>query len=211
MSAENPAAKPDRRTRRTRRLLKEALFACILEKGYDAVTIEDITRRADLGRTTFYLHYRDKEELLLESVDAIAEELLERIPYPRLSTPPVSDEMPLIQNSILIIFQHAYENAPLYRVILRGEGAARVSGRLQQIISQVAAETIRIRVAAGQLPAAIGVPLDIFVNYFAGALQALITWWLESGTIYSPEEMALTFYRLFFIGGRSALLEPPIQ
>ena len=72
----------DRRGRRTRRQLKEALFALILEKGYDAVTIEDITGRADLGRTTFYLHYRDKEELLLEAIDSIANDLIARLPPP---------------------------------------------------------------------------------------------------------------------------------
>lgn len=200
-----PSKPPDRRTRRTRRQLKEALFALILEKGYDAVTIEDITERADLGRTTFYLHYRDKEELLLESIDSIAEELLARIPYPSLSEA-AAEGTPLVRGAILIIFQHAYENAQLYRVILRGEGASRVSGRLHRIISQVAADTIQKRVNAGLLPPTPGVPVEIFVNYFAGALLALMTWWLENGTPYSPEEMADTFNRLFFAGGRSALL-----
>lgn len=55
----------DRRVRRTRRALQDSLTSLILEKGYDAVTVEDITDRADLGRTTFYLHYKDKEELLI--------------------------------------------------------------------------------------------------------------------------------------------------
>lgn len=48
----------DRRVRRTRRALQDSLTSLILEKGYDAVTVEDITDRADLGRTTFYLHYK---------------------------------------------------------------------------------------------------------------------------------------------------------
>ena len=64
--------KQDRRVNRTRRLLRESLMKLVAEKGYDSVTIEDITETAELGRTTFYLHYRDKEELLLESIDAIA-------------------------------------------------------------------------------------------------------------------------------------------
>src|SRR5512133_4407009 len=76
---DQPEKALDRRARRTRKQLKEALFALVLEKGYDGVTIEDITERADLGRTTFYLHYRDKEELLLESIDSISEELMEQI------------------------------------------------------------------------------------------------------------------------------------
>ena len=69
----------DRRITRTRNQLREALFELILEKGYDTVTIEEITDRANLGRTTFYLHYKDKEQLLLESINSIANDLLQQI------------------------------------------------------------------------------------------------------------------------------------
>ena len=66
----------DRRVRRTRHALENALISLILEKGYDAVTIEEITDRADLGRTTFYLHFRDKEELLMNAIDTMIEDFL---------------------------------------------------------------------------------------------------------------------------------------
>jgi AcrR family transcriptional regulator len=195
----------DRRARRTRRQLKEALFSLILEKGYDAVKIEDITERADLGRTTFYLHYRDKDELLLESIDTIAEELVARMPIP-MATSDNQDDGAFVQDAILITFQHAHENAQLYRVILRGEGASRVSGRLHRIISKIAEEILQKRVEIGLLPTSPQVPVEVFANYFAGALLALITWWLESGQEYPPEEMAIIFRKLFFQGGRQALL-----
>jgi AcrR family transcriptional regulator len=194
----------DRRSLRTRRLLKEALFELILEKGYDAVKIEDITERADLGRTTFYLHYRDKEELLLESIDSIAEELLTRINLPDLNQTD-ADIAGLVQGAIIISFQHAYENAQLYRVILRGEGASSVSGRLHTIISQTALNILTARTKAGVLPPNPPVSLEVFANYFAGSLLALITWWLEEGAAISPDNMAVMFDRLFFAGGRSAL------
>ena len=194
----------DRRARRTRRLLKEALFSLILEKGYDAVKIEDITERADLGRTTFYLHYRDKEELLLESIDTIAEELLARMPLPMIGSGE-QDGGVFVQDAIRITFQHAHENGQLYRVILRGEGASRVSGRLHHIISQIASELLQKRIVMGALPPSPQIPVDVFANYFAGALLALITWWLESGSKYPPDEMAVMFRKLFFQGGRQAL------
>ncbi len=194
----------DRRARRTRRQLKEALFALILEKGYDAVKIEDITERADLGRTTFYLHYHDKEELLLESIDGIAEELLARLRPPQWR-PDGSEVGGFVRDAILIIFRHADENAQLYRVILRGEGASRVSGRLHRIISGRAVALINERVALSGLPLKAQVPLDVYANYFAGALMALVTWWLEAGMPYPPEEMAEMFQQMFFAGGRQVL------
>ncbi len=73
------SSKTDRRVSRTRRQLRNALMALILERGYNAVTIEDITERADLGRTTFYLHFRDKEELLVESLEEIAADLKSQV------------------------------------------------------------------------------------------------------------------------------------
>jgi AcrR family transcriptional regulator len=203
----------DRRSRRTRRMLKEAFFALVLEKGYDGVTIEDITDRADLGRTTFYLHYRDKEELLVESIDAIAEELIARLPPEawRISDGDDSSAAQrdgssiIVFDAIHVVFQHAAENVHLYRVFLRGEGARMAQHRLHVIISQKAAELINERVQAGELTLQPSLPLDVFCSYFAGALLATITWWLETSAPYSPEQMADMFRRLFFLGGRRAL------
>ena len=59
-------SKTDRRIQRTRQSLRTALLELIKEKGYDAISIEEITERANVGRATFYLHYKDKEDLLLE-------------------------------------------------------------------------------------------------------------------------------------------------
>ena len=59
-----------RQVQRTRQLIEEACISLILEKGYDAVTIQDILDRANVGRSTFYSHYRDKEDLLMSRFKA---------------------------------------------------------------------------------------------------------------------------------------------
>lgn len=193
----------DRRARRTRRQLKEALFALILEKGYDAVTIEEITSRADLGRTTFYLHYKDKEDLLVESINSIAVELIARLPPPAWNVADLPESAGRVVDAIRITFQHAAENAQLYRIILRGEGAIKANRRIHAIISQKATELVVDRVKDGSLRPQ--VPMDIFANYFAGTLLATITWWLEANMPYPPDEMAEMFRMLFFQGGRKVL------
>ncbi|HEY7418111.1 MAG TPA: TetR/AcrR family transcriptional regulator, partial [Ktedonobacteraceae bacterium] len=65
----------DRRVRRTQQLLAKALIALTLEKGYEAVTIRDITERADIGYATFFRHYHDKDELLRGVLDVVLTEL----------------------------------------------------------------------------------------------------------------------------------------
>ena len=64
-------AKHDRRSQRTRQLLSDALVALILEKRYDAITVQDILDRANVGHSTFYTHFYDKDDLLLSDLDAL--------------------------------------------------------------------------------------------------------------------------------------------
>src|SRR5688572_5549745 len=66
-----PMAKADRRVGRTRELLQNALIDLVREQSYDAITIQDIVDRANLGRTTFYLHYKGKDELFVSCHEAI--------------------------------------------------------------------------------------------------------------------------------------------
>jgi AcrR family transcriptional regulator len=187
----------DRRARRTRKLLREALFSLILENGYDAVTIEDITERADLGRTTFYLHYKDKEDLLLQCIQEIADELAEEVAklMPTDGKPSEKGE----QNPILFVFQHAAQNATLYRIILRGEGSSyKASSRLREIISHYAFEflnEIKYNISLTN-----AVPLEVISNYFAGSLMGMLTWWLETDMPYSVHEISEMFRRLLFAG-----------
>src|SRR3990172_2299341 len=62
--------KTDRRIQRTREVLQKALIELISERGYDAITIQDIVDRANVGRTTFYLHYRSKDDLFMSCHEA---------------------------------------------------------------------------------------------------------------------------------------------
>ena len=62
----------DRRIARTHRLLQEALISLMGERGYDILTVQDIIDRADVGRSTFYAHFKDKEDLLMASLDPVS-------------------------------------------------------------------------------------------------------------------------------------------
>jgi AcrR family transcriptional regulator len=190
----------DRRVRRTRRALQDALISLILEKGYDAVTIEDITEKADLGRTTFYLHFRDKEELLMHAIDSICEEFLEKhATFLDLFDNPKSAleklKLNLDQRILYHIFTHARDNADLYKVMLRGEGGANASKRFTDIIAEEAVKRLNL-----VRDLTIKVPVDVFAASFAGTLMELITWWLEEDQPYSIEEM-VSYYQQIFIKG----------
>jgi AcrR family transcriptional regulator len=192
--------KSDRRVSRTRRSLREALMALILEKGYDAVTIEDITSRADTGRTTFYLHYRDKEELLLESINEVVEDLFTQISQRPLAewNLPGSGDSEATLFPILLVFQNAAENADLYRVVLRGEGTSKIQNRIRNLTASAVAEFLRLMAERDQFAFHPVVPVEVFSNYFAGSLLGVLTWWLENNMPYPPDHMARIYQRLVY-------------
>jgi AcrR family transcriptional regulator len=192
----------DRRVRRTRHALENALISLILEKGYDAVTIEEITDRADLGRTTFYLHFRDKEELLMTAIDTMIEDFLVQHDTQPLTkqkilqnTQPGPERFTQYGHLIKQIFVHAQENADLYKVMLRGEGSRKAIQRLTEISKH---EFLRRMRNYPDLQSK--VPLDVLAVHFTGSILELVTWWLEENKPYSIDEMVSYFQQMFVFG-----------
>jgi AcrR family transcriptional regulator len=179
--------KIDRRKVRTRQMLRDALIALILEKGYDTITVEDITNRANLGRATFYLHYRDKEGLLLSTLESIFDDLIKLVK-------PLSFEANATAQA-LIAFEHAAANRDLYRVVLSGQGTGRLMRRVREYLAGLLQQ--RIQPLLDQLPPdTLPVPIEILAQHIAGSLLTLIVWWLENDLPYSAEYMAQVFQQL---------------
>ena len=201
--------KTDRRVQRTRRNLREALFALILEKGYDSVTVEEITSFADLGRTTFYLHYRDKEDLLMESVRELVDGLISQLAQVPLDQWKLETDVALPGDvpvtAITPAFQHVAKNASLYRIILRGEGTYSAIQRLREIIIQAITELIESISARQQIVLNPQVPLEVFLHSLAGAWIGLVSWWLEQEMPLSPEEVAVMYHKMFMRSTREIL------
>lgn len=206
-TARGAERRPDRRVNRTRRQLRDALFSLILEKGYEAVTVEEITDRADLGRTTFYLHYHDKEDLMVESIGELVDDLVEQmaqVPLTNWQLAAVGNGQ--VSPALVLPFQHVAQNARLYRIVLRGAGPYSMNQRLRQIIIQASQRMFGVLLEEDQLAAlSPQVPMPVFINYIAGAWEGLITWWLENDMPYPAEQIALMFQRMVMLGAAQVL------
>jgi len=157
-------------------------MSLILEVGYDSVRIQDITDRANLGRATFYLHYRDKEELLVKSLQAVCDDLAEHAQKEEKWAP-----------IGLVAFQHAEKNPKLYRAILDSKGTSAITRQIRDyVIKDIFAKS-----KEGVFPDFSGnVPMEIYANFWVGALIGLLDWWLERGMPYSAEYMANSFHQM---------------
>jgi AcrR family transcriptional regulator len=191
----------DRRTLRSRQLLRNSLITLMLEKEYEAINVQDITDRADLGRATFYLHYKDKDELLLSMLEGLYDELVTRIENQiikdNFSTPPIQ-----------LVFEHAAENKDLYKVVLSGAGKTTVLTRTRDYI---VALLVKLMSTLGNQPQ---IPLEVTAVYLAGAQMHMIGWWLENEMPYTIDEMVrmyqqLTLYGVVAMLGISDPLEKP--
>jgi AcrR family transcriptional regulator len=183
---------PDRRVQRTRQLLQDALVSLILEKGYQKITIQDIIDRANVGRSTFYSHFHDKDDLLLSGFDELAHDLNRHMRTPE--TP--GDEPGHLLHS-LEFFIHACENKELYIAMADSGGG--------DLIFDIARQHMQNHIEhhLNQMPA-IGdqIPLPVITNFLAGSLLSMITWWLEQSLPYTPQEMNSMFNALAMPGIR---------
>ena len=105
---------PDRRVQRTRRLLHKALMSCILEKKYESITVQEVLDRADVGRSTFYMHFRDKDELLVSGFGEL-QSLLKSAQGASAAIPGRSYER--VIGFSLAMFEHASEYQRVNRAL----------------------------------------------------------------------------------------------
>ena len=179
----------DRRVQRTRQLLEQALLELIEEQNYESITVQQITDRANLGRATFYLDYRDKEHLLLTTVQKLQEDLAQRLEPVR---PPdlLTEEQTLSEK----IFQHVAQYRHLYQVLLSERGAAVAKNRLMTDMTQQAEHfVVNPLLETVSEPA---VPASFLASYLSGTLYTAITWWLDQQQQKTPEEMGLLVRKL---------------
>ncbi|UFP96204.1 TetR/AcrR family transcriptional regulator [Gloeobacter morelensis] len=185
------------RGRETQRELRNITIQLILEKGYENVTVKDITERAGIDRSTFYLHYKDKQDLLEQNQKQVIDELFERC-----------RQTAQMEDRLRIVFKHIAENAAIYRVMLTTEDGSALYLRMHDYIVEQLRTVMQERVAQQGLTP--DVPLEMLANYYTGALRGAAVWWLAQGMPCPPEQMVRLFQRLM-LQGISAVGGPPVR
>ncbi len=178
--------KNDRRSQRTQRMLHEALMSLMQEKRYDDITVQDILDRADIGRSTFYAHYRDKEDLMTSGLMHLMEIFSQMVAEP--STQGQQRLLPARE-----LFEHVQENQNLFRGMVHGRGLELFFEKGQEFWIQKLTTDLQARLPIGQQPA---VPVPVLAQFVAGTFVTMLRWWLDNKMPYSPEEMDEMLHRL---------------
>lgn len=173
--------KTDRRSLRTRRTLMLALMDLMRAKRYDAITVQEITDHADVGRSTFYAHFTDKDDLLADGVRRMLDGLGAGGPAGDLTRPYPS----------LALFHHVGAQADLYQVLARSRGLTLFLTAMHDQLTAAFTERLGARLPAGTVPA-VAVPLLAAMT--ASMLITAIRTWVEHG-LTEPAEAVDRAYR----------------
>jgi AcrR family transcriptional regulator len=194
--------KADRRSERTRQLLGAALIELMLEQRYDEITVQDIIDRANIGRSTFYAHYLDKEDLLMSGFTRVLDIL-------NVFSQQRNEGKDQTLPSLARFFQHVQEHYQLYKALVRGGGIDRLFKKSHQYLRRNIEQHLAELVSAGRVTPAspsVGIPpLPLVADYLAGTVLSMLTWWLENDMPYAPEEMDALFRQLVRPGVEATL------
>jgi AcrR family transcriptional regulator len=188
----------DRRARRTRTLVNDALTDLILERGYDRVTVQDILDRADIGRSTFYNHYPSKDDLLLRRLEEVEADVEARI-----SSGVHQNQGPdsSLMSPLLPLFEHADENRPLCRAMLASGRATTLTVRSgRTFLHDVLVAHLRDRSGVSDTEC-----LDVAVDFALNAMIGVLTQWLESEPHHSATTVFADFDTMASAGIRAYL------
>jgi AcrR family transcriptional regulator len=179
----NKNLRVDPRVLRTRKLLRQSLIDLVPKKGFNNLTIQDITDNATLNRATFYLHYTDKDELLLDVFENMVSAF---VPIPSSSVDlninsPQEEILPIVA-----VFDHIAEFAEFYCAILGEQGGPIFMARVRQFIADITKKWLEVFMPSTFLEKEL---LDITINFLGSAYLGVITWWLENDMPYTPIEM----------------------
>jgi AcrR family transcriptional regulator len=181
----------ERRRQQTRQRLIESTLALILEKGFESISIQDITERADLGRGTFYIHFKDKEDVVWTALHDLFQEM-EGQAHKELDR-----SLPQVEYyGLLNIFRHAEKHRDLYRVMLGGKGSAQLTGRVQDFLASAILYDIRNTPRPPEIN--FNLPEEFEAQMLTGMITRLLFWWLEERQPYSAEQMAAMTYEALY-------------
>ena len=188
--------KADRRSQRTYRLVSSAFAELLVEKPYEEILVQDILDRAGIGRTTFYAHYFDKEDVL----NTIIEQELEQLTRPITHAAARQRVVPSLE-----LFEHVYHSQnQQFLALMRSRAGEPLWEALQTALGLAIEPALSTLCAERRSPS---IPVPVVSEYLAGAFLTLLKWWVMADMPCPPEQMEHIFQQLALPGVWAMLKE----
>jgi AcrR family transcriptional regulator len=186
--------KTDRRSRRTRQSLNDALIRLILEKRYDSITVQDVIDRAGVARSTFYTHYRDKDDLFLQGWRSLLDMFARGIVW--------DDAGRRRFIPLLGLLLHVRDSHNFYMALVRSRKTAMLFRTGHAYLRESIERALSSWLADKPPPP---LPVSLVADYVASEVMAVLRWWLDNDMPYTPERVTEMFHQLVGPGVCAAL------
>ena len=177
---------------RTRLLLHKALMSLILEKKYESIAVQEILDRADVGRSNFYVHFRDKDELLFSGFQYL-QSFLESVQEVSTAMPSKSYER--IIGFSLAMFEHAHEYRRVNRALLGSSAEAVVRRQIHSVLTGLVRRELQLEWQRRKL-ANSPVSPELLTHFLVSTFVSVLTWWLNSKNPMSPRDIDAAYRHL---------------
>ena len=171
---------------RTRSALRAALIGLAREKPYDGIAVKDILDRANVGRSTFYAHFHDKNALLENSIHDMLRSIHDRACLRGAAERVLAFSLPILE----YVARHRRVEGPG----MTREGRIAMHAHLQRVLADLIREEvatgIRARQSSSQLPA------ELVARHIAATFVLLLNWWVDTESALTPEEVDARFRSL---------------
>ena len=184
--------KEDRRTRRTRQFLRDAFVALLKLKRYEDISVQDIIEQADVARSTYYVHFIDKEDLLVGKWGVFASNLGH---HAELMSHDDRESRSILPTRGW--FHHIQAQSHILKIIAKDPAIDLAMKTLHGIVYNDIQTRIRAHLPGDENAS---IPSSLIIDYLAGSLMTLIKWWVKHDMSYPPERMDEIFQRLAMPG-----------
>ena len=174
----------DRRSRRTRQALHQALIRLIVERGYDEVTVGDIADAADTGRSTFYAHFTDKDDLLRSAGSYLKQVLVKEHEAEVARSGRPEDRLLGFSH---FMTAHLYEQREIFHALMRGQGGTIFLEMIRDVLCEIVRKELPADFNSGALER------EVAVQFVVGGYITVVTWWLRSGAKQDPSAVEAAF------------------
>lgn len=181
--------KPDARVRRTHYSLADALIALMHEKPFDAITVQEVLDRAAVGRSTFYAHFRDKDDLFLSEIEHFFSLVSTMLPQCREASNRVAP--------VAELFSHIADMRQFYAVLV-------ASGKIHDVMElgqgHLARGIEQRLIELGRASTMVAPHRAALAHSLAGALFSMLSWWIDRNMQLSPAEMDKLYHQMVWAG-----------
>jgi AcrR family transcriptional regulator len=184
------ARRKDRRVERTQQLIQRAFRSLLEEKGFEALTVQQIIDRANVGRATFYAHYENKDELFASGFEELRASLKALQRKGLLREGSVEERVFAFSHEM---FAHANEYRAVFRAMIGKHSGAVVQQLLHKILLDLVRDEVKAITSRGDTGS---IPDEALAQFIAGALFGVLIWWLTARTRLSVEDANRIFRRL---------------